>query len=71
MYSEVLLQNDEVLLPCFNNIHFDLRAMWNIGVLEILSKEEEKVSKFIAFDYVQRLVVRNDKFDKMLVEGRK
>ena len=42
--------------------------MWNIHVLEILSKEEEKASKLIAFDYVQRLVICNNKFDKMLVE---
>ena len=53
MYCEVLLQNDEVVFSCLNYITFYLCAMWNIGVLEVLSKEEEETSKLDTFNYVQ------------------
>ena len=52
MHRKVLLQTDEVVLPCPNDVHFDLHAMWNIGVFEVLSKEEEETSKLLAFEYV-------------------
>ena len=43
--------------------------MWNISVLEVLSKEEEETSKLDAFNYVQQLVICNNKVDEMPVKG--
>jgi hypothetical protein len=54
-YCKILLKDGKMSLPCLDDGLVKFGTMRNIFILEVRAKQQQKVPKFAALNYVDRL----------------